>query len=113
MRRRYGRSKMEGSLTLEQFNRAAKQFPHMGETTLEIARSVLVDGTSVHEIVTQKEIPRQSVHYWAKRIYDASLVSLPEGWVSKVVSLPSAKMNQVLKLEAQARKKLQQGSTTQ
>ena len=105
VRRRAGsnirrRSKMEGALSLEEFKRGAKHFPNMAESSLALARAVLVDGKPISDVVAETDVSRQNVHWWAKQIYESTV---PSGWVSEVVTLPRDKMTVVLKMQEQER----------
>lgn len=72
-----------------------------------MARAILVDGESPADVAKRSDETRGNVHFWAKQIYDAVT---PSGWVSEVVTLPREKMDEVLKMEAQERSKLKEGS---
>src|SRR4051812_43183753 len=97
-RRSTRRSAMTGALSAAEFRRAASQFPNMADTSLGIARAILVDGEQMASVVERTGVDRRNVHFWVKQIYDAVT---PAGWVSEVVTLPRAKMDEVLELQAQ------------
>jgi hypothetical protein len=101
-RRSTRRSAMTGALSAAEFRRAASQFPNMADTSLGIARAILVDGEQMASVVERTGVDRRNVHFWVKQIYDAVT---PAGWVSEVVTLPRAKMDEVLELQAQERSK--------
>lgn len=93
-------SKMAGALTANEFKHAVSQFPRFSEKAKQVARAILVDGSTFEEVCQQYETSRQLAHGWASKVFAEFQ---PSGWKTESITLPPDLMVKVKEMEADAR----------
>lgn len=100
-------------LSTDEFARAAAR-ARMEPATLAIARAVLVDGRRQVDVATDAGTSRawvsEAVAKFMREVEAAERLSLPAGWKTDTVSLPSDLWPEVRKLEREARSRLRDKS---
>lgn len=97
-------SRILGSMSGEDFDRAAARFPRMTQRARDVARALLVDGKSFDEVQEAYGVAsRQLAHQWASKVAEGHW---PDDWVTASVTLPRDDMNRVMEIVAAARESL-------
>lgn len=102
-------------LSPAEFARASAR-TRMEPSTLAIARAVLVEGKQQVEVAASAGTSRawvsEAVAKFMRRVEDAERLSLPTGWRTDTVALPSDLWPEVRKLERDARARLKNSGTS-
>ena len=90
-----------------EFNRVMKS-RRFSQSSVQIARAVLVNGESTAQVALNHDVSRQWVNSLVKRVRDILLenVDVPQGWSVAEVTLPDADWRTVRALERKARQAL-------